>query len=390
MDPHKDFEKANEIIKYHKNKLGLKGEYKLKIEPRLDGCAAPDFLSRFSNNINIKFDRQYFEALNEGEFRAVTVHELGHIKSDCEYYLKFVILSLPLILIFTLNGFFYSRYNIFTLSIPSLIYLLILLTLYKKIFKEIEFNADKIAGINRDLYVVEDLISAIDKVDCKKNANSLKTKIKKIFLPSHPSKKERKARLGDCSTNFTSESSENAKFLKNGRDDVKKIMLSLLGQYEEYHSHKENMAWLGTVLYLGFIFGLINFVTRYDLEKWTPLVLYIIILIAAGISGLYIEEQLKLRREAAIIVEACLSLNFGLLKESFGVSESDLEFCNGIMISEGKKFPKILQDEIDERAKEGKYPSLKKLEKSILVIIILATLLALVLTWTPRSDYIYL
>lgn len=396
MDPTKDFEKANKIIEYHKNKLGLKGEYKLKIEPRLNGCAAPDSLClylhenlRFRPTVSIKFDRRYFKELNEREFTSALLHELGHVKANQIFWAIIKIIVswfLPAVLLLV---YFQSPPKNFLEWLTVCGWVFYLVILIRTIHRNNELEADKIAGINRgDSYGLDDLISAIDKADC--NNNSRKMELIKKFFP-HPSKEERKARLGDCSTNSTSESGENAKFLENGKEDVKKIILSLREQYGEYHRHKENMAWLGTVLYLGFIFGLINFVTRYDLKIFAQRPLSVIILFAVGISYFYyVREQLKLRRQAVIIVDACLSLNFKLLKDSFKIPESELEFCNGIIISEGKKFPKILQDEIDERAKEGKHPSLERLELSILGIIILATLLALILTWTPRSDYILL
>lgn len=354
MDPTKDFETANKIVDYHKNKLGLKGKYKLKIEPRLSGCATPDsswlYLHenlRFRPTVSIKFDRRYFKELNKKEFTSALLHELGHVKANQDFWAIIkIIVSWFLPAVLLLIYFQSPPKNVlgWVTAFGWVVYLVILM---RTIHRNNEFEADKIAGINRgDSYGLEDLISAIDKANC--SDNSRKMKLIKKFFP-HPSNEERKARLGDCWT-ITMETDE---FSENGRDDVKQIILGLRAQYGGYHRSKENMTWLGTVLYLGFIFGIINFVSSHDLETWTPLILDVIILIVVVITYRYVGGQLELRKEAAIIVDACLSLNFKLLKKSFVISESDLKFCDGVIISEGENFQKFCKTKSIKRHKKA-------------------------------------
>jgi hypothetical protein len=161
----------------------------------------------------------------------------------------------------------------------------------------------------------------------------------------------------------------------NDKENIKKLLLSLKEQYGEYHRHKENMAWVATVLYLGFIFGIIKFVSSHNLGIIVRVSLVVIILITATILFYYIKEQLKNRRYGAYIVDACSSLSFKLLDEEYKFKECDFKLCKGKIIDRAI-FPHFLQKEIDKWSKE-EHASINKFERSQWAIIIFATIVAI-------------
>lgn len=183
MDPDKDIEKANKIINYHKEKLGLRGTYKLKIKDKLAGKSKPDtlslflpnFLQTFRRNIPIEFDRQYFKELFEKEFTAVSLHELAHIKNKHGWIM---------ILFFLLP--------VFRFGISSLI-LSIPMTLFFVQRRILEDAADKFVGEYDNSRYKDDMIEAIKKMELHPSTPDPLTN---FFLKlSHPSGKDRIERL---------------------------------------------------------------------------------------------------------------------------------------------------------------------------------------------------
>lgn len=167
--------------------MGLKGEYQLEIKDKLHGCAKPDVKK-------LIFDKKYYDSLSEPEFRAAVVHELGHVKSkQClRASIKILIAwALPL----ALFGIIMRMEPQKQLGI-ILGWLFYLYVLMRAMHRNHEFEADKIACEYQDNYVIEALISAIDKADCRYSftlKEYLFSQIKKTF--PHPTNEERYERI---------------------------------------------------------------------------------------------------------------------------------------------------------------------------------------------------
>jgi|Deesub1362A_J573_1020465.scaffolds.fasta_scaffold10502_4 beta-lactamase regulating signal transducer with metallopeptidase domain len=191
MNPIDDLEKANKIINYHKDELGLKGTYELKIKNNFSNLAKPDskslllpFTIRFLR-YHIMFDRQYFKNLNEKEFTAVILHELAHVRE--KHYLKSYVFwaFLNLFLYHTL----FQPYNFEIWFIPFAI-LSFLGTLYF-MDRKFEFAADKFAKEYDNSRYKTSMVNALKK------AKKFRYKKNIISKLSHPTIEDRIKRLED-------------------------------------------------------------------------------------------------------------------------------------------------------------------------------------------------
>ena len=114
-----------------------------------------------------------------------------------------------------------------------------------------------------------------------------------------------------------------------------------------YHNHKENMAWLATVLYIGGAPTSALYTSpSAPLQRW---VLVVLVLILTVMIGLFVRTQFRNRAIASDIINALMiTLNNFCADSTFSPDKT------GNAASNWQKWPQFVQDEIDQQKGRGR------------------------------------
>ena len=178
----------------------------------------------------------------------------------------------------------------------------------------------------------------------------------------------------------------------NSRNDLKdgdylNYLISLRNDYHSYHDHKETMAWVALVVYLGTLLSLITAVVTNKSEFYSILINYqmriffiIIVVLSEFLLGMFIAWEFWNRRKASYIVASYTSLISKLL--SGKITKKDFKDEEKLTFSFLKVFksktnyvlPKCVEQEYKEISEQGKLI----VNEIISYIIIVVSLISLI------------
>jgi hypothetical protein len=160
---------------------------------------------------------------------------------------------------------------------------------------------------------------------------------------------------------------------KESRDFLRRMLLSYRDYYGNYHNHKENMAWIATVFYVGVIGGSLKLVSACD-NCVLKLSACIIVILFSFLIGNFVRQQLESRYNAHCVVRACSICIVNLSDPT----DPRFDIPKNVKTCGDSLFPQFLQDEINIQKNKAKDPSIKIFECTKYTILLSTAIIAII------------